>query len=82
MALVARMPMVNVPASVGVPNIKPVLALAFTPGAMLQPDGSAGARQKPQTVGVFVAPAWYEKGCPTVAAAVNVLVMTGTAVWA
>jgi hypothetical protein len=82
LVLVARMAMVNVPACVGVPNIKPVLALPCTPGAILQPEASAGVRQKPQTVGAFVAVAWYEKGLPTVPTAVKGLLMTGAPVCA
>jgi len=55
---IARIAMVNVPACVGVPNKKPVLGLPCRPGAMLQPDASAGVRQTPQDVGAFVAVAW------------------------
>jgi hypothetical protein len=60
----------DVPAAVGVPEIKPVVVFIVRP---------AGKPEALKLVGEFVAVTWYEKAVPTFPLAVVALVITGAA---
>jgi hypothetical protein len=68
--LVAASVTLEVPAPVGVPEIKPEEVLTVKP---------AGNPDAPKLVGELVAVIWYEKAVPTVPLAVPLLVIAGAA---